>query len=104
MNLLVTNTRNAQAYAIIRALRPYAKKIVATMYGKTRFTARFSHAAHSRLVDKRYCVPSPVEDWRAGNVQRENTPREEAYIQAVERICENEHIDTIFPSWDPKVD
>jgi hypothetical protein len=26
MNLLVTNTRNAQAYAIIRALRPYAKK------------------------------------------------------------------------------
>jgi hypothetical protein len=30
MNLLVTNTRNAQAYGIIRALRPYAEKIVAT--------------------------------------------------------------------------
>lgn len=28
MNLLVTNTRNAQAYAIIQALRPYAQKIV----------------------------------------------------------------------------
>ena len=103
MNLLVTNTRNAQAYAIIRALRPYARKIVVTMYGKTRFTARFSHAAHSRLVDKRYCVPSPVEDWRAGNIQRENTEREEAYIRAVLRICEVEQIDTIFPSWDPKV-
>ena len=36
MNLFVTNTRNAQAYAIIRALKPYARKIVVTMYGKNR--------------------------------------------------------------------
>ena len=100
MNLLVANTRNAQAYAIIRALRPYAEKIVVTMYGKNRLSARLSHAANSRLVDKRYYVPSPVEDWRAGNIGRENTEREEAYIQAVERICEIEKIDTIFPSWD----
>ena len=96
MNLLVANTRNAQAYAIIRALRPYAEKIVVTMYGKNRLSARLSHAANSRLVDKRYYVPSPVEDWRAGNIGRENTEREEAYVQAVERICEIEKIDTIF--------
>ncbi len=103
MNLLVTNTRNAQAYAIIRALRPHAQKIVVTMYGRNRLVARLSHAANSRLVDKRYYVPSPVEDWRAGRIQKENTEREEAYIQAVLRICEREKIDTIFPSFDPQV-
>jgi biotin carboxylase len=103
MNLLVTNTRNTQAYIIIRALRPYAQKIVVTMYGKNRLQARLSHAANSRLVDKRYYVPSPVGDWRAGRIQPENTEREEAYIRAVEQICEREEIDTIFPTWDPKV-
>jgi len=103
MNLLVTNTRNTQAYSIIRALRPYAQKIVVTMYGKNHFVARLSHAANSRLVDKRYYVPSPVEDWRAGRIQKENTDREEAYIQSILRICEKEKIDTIFPSFDPHV-
>jgi predicted ATP-grasp superfamily ATP-dependent carboligase len=44
-----------------------------------------------------------VADWRAGKIQRENTEREEAYIQAVEEICERESIDFIFPTWDPKV-
>ena len=72
MNLLATNTRNAQAYAIIRALRTHAEKIVVTMYGKNRLSARLSHGANSRRVDKRYYVPSPVEDWRAGNIGREN--------------------------------
>ena len=103
MNLLVTNTRNSQAYSVIRALRPHSKKIVVTMFGKNRLAARLSHAANSRLVDKRYYVPSPVEDWRAGKIQRENTAREEAYIQAVLRICEKEKIETIFPSFDPQV-
>jgi len=103
VNLLVTNTRNTQAYSIIRALRPYAQKIVVTMYGKNRLAARLSHAANSRLVDKRYYVPSPVEDWRAGRIQKENTKREEAYIQSILRICEGEKIDTIFPSFDPHV-
>ena len=103
MNLLVTNTRNAQAYGIIRSLRPYAKKIVATMYGPNRFVARLSHAANSRYVDKRYRVPSPVEDWRQGKIQRQNTEREEEYIQEIFRICEKEAIDVIFPSWEPKV-
>jgi len=103
MNLLVTNTRNAQAYGIIRSLRPHARKIVATMYGANRFVARLSHAANSRYVDKRYIVPSPVEDWREGNIQRQNTEREEQYIQAILKICEQESIDVIFPSWEPKV-
>jgi biotin carboxylase len=103
MNLLVTNTRNSQAYSVIRALRPYSKKIVVTMFGKNRLTARLSHAANSRLVDKRYHVPSPAEDWKAGRIQRENTAKEEAYIQAVLSICEKEQIDMIFPSFDPQV-
>jgi biotin carboxylase len=103
MNLLVTNTRNAQAYAIIRALRPYANKIVATMEGDNRVAARLSHAANSRLVDKRYYTPSPEKDWRAGRIQKENTESEEAYIKAIVGICERENIDTIFPSFDPHV-
>ncbi|MET0502168.1 MAG: ATP-grasp domain-containing protein, partial [Candidatus Binatia bacterium] len=103
MNLLVTNTRNSQAYSVIRALRPYSKKIVVTMFGQNRLAARLSHAANSCLVDRRYHVPSPAEDWRAGKIQRENTENEELYIQAVLKICEKENIDTIFPSFDPQV-
>ena len=103
MNILVTNTRNAQAYAGIRALRPYANKIVATMEGDNQLAAWFSHAARSRLVDKRYFTPSPAADWRAGKIQRENTDKEENYIQSVLRICLEEKIDTIFPSFDPHV-
>jgi biotin carboxylase len=99
----VTNTCNAQAYAIIRALRPHAKKIVATMEGENRLAARLSHAANSRLVDKRCYTPSPENDWRAGRIQRDNTHSEEAYIQAVIKICERETIDTIYPSFDPQV-
>jgi hypothetical protein len=30
-----------------------------------------SHAASSRLVDKRYYVPSPVEDWRAEKIAKD---------------------------------
>jgi hypothetical protein len=78
MNLLVTNTHKAQAYAIIRALRPHAEKIVATMEGDNRLVARLSHAANSRLVDKRSYTPSPAKDWRAGRIQKENTESEEA--------------------------
>jgi biotin carboxylase len=103
MNLLVTNTRNAQAYAIIRALRPHADKIVVTMEGEKRASARLSHAANSRLVDKRYYTPSPAKDWRAGRIQQENSEGEEAYIRAVLEICAQENIDTIFPSFDPHV-
>lgn len=103
MKLLVTNTQRHQAYAIVRALRPHADTIVATMAGRTRLHARFSTAACSRLVDKRYHVPSPEADWLAGRVQRENTGREEAYVRRLLDICEQESIDTLFPSYDPQV-
>jgi biotin carboxylase len=103
MNLIVTNTDSSQSYSIIRALRPYAHRIVATIEGKNRFSAKLSQAANSRFVDRRYHVPSPVEDWWAGNIKRENTEREEAFIRAMARICEEQKIDVIFPSWDPYI-
>ncbi len=103
MNLLVTNTQCAQAYSIIRELRQHAAKIVATMNGKYWIQARTAHAANSRYVDKRYHVPSPEDDWLAGNIQPENTEKEEAYVQRIEQICRIEKIDTIFPSYDPDV-
>lgn len=103
MRLLVTNTRTGQAYAIIRSLRPHAEWISAEMYGSNRFTALTSTAALSRLVDRRVVVPSPEIDWSAGIIQRENTDRDEAYVQAIEAICRRDRIDTIFPSYDPQV-
>ena len=103
MNLLVTNTHFPQAYSIILALRPYSTKIVATMSGRTWLQAKTSQAAHSRYVDKRCDVPSPEEDWLAGNVLQENTANEEAYISRIEEICRTEKIGTIFPSYDPDV-
>ena len=54
-------------------------------------------------MDKRYYVPSPAEDWRAGKIQKQNTDAEELYIQAVLKVCEKENIDAIFPSFDPQV-
>ena len=68
-----------------------------------RLRSGLPQAAYSRFVDKRYQVPSPVEDWRAGNIIRENTDREDCFIQAVVQICEKEKIDVVFPSWDPYV-
>lgn len=103
MNLLVTNTYNSQSYAIITALRPHADKIVATLEGGNRFSARLSQIGHSRFLDRRYYVPSPVNDWARGNIMRENTAQEESFIQALMKICEKEKIDVIFPSFDAHV-
>jgi biotin carboxylase len=103
MRLLVTNTQGAQAYSIIRALRPYAKKIVVTMEGKHRWAARSAHAANSRLVDGRYYVPRADLDWASGIIQKENTEREEVYVRRILEICRLEQIDVIFPSYDPLV-
>jgi len=103
MNVLVTNTLNPQSYVIITALRPYAQKIVVTMESGSRFAARSCQAANSRFVDRRYWLPSPVADWQAGNIGRENTESEESFIRSIEEICEREKIDVIFPSWDPYV-
>lgn len=103
MRLLVTNTRTGQAYAIIRSLRPHAEWISATMYGANWLTAHTATAAFSRLVNRRYVVTSPEEDWAAGKIQKENTEREECYIRDIEEICRKDRIDTIFPSYDPQV-
>lgn len=102
MRLLVTNTQTPQAYAIVRALRPHATRVVATLEGEG-WRPRLSHAARSRLVDARYAVPSPVEEWSSGRIGLDVTEREQAFVDAVIRICEHERIDTIFPSWDPYV-
>ena len=102
MRLLVTNPHAPQAYAIIRALRPHATHVVATIEGDGPL-ARLAHAAYSRLVDARERVPAPIEGWRQGRISTENTPLEAAYIDAIERICDRDRIDVIYPSWDPYV-
>ena len=102
-NILVTNVHAQQAYAVIRALRPHANRMIVCVYPKGGILSRLSHGACSRLVDRRYAVPSPVKDWQAGNVQAENSPEEEAYVQAMLDICDAESIDEIYPSWDPDV-
>lgn len=101
MRLLVTNTTTAQAYAVVRALRPYSDVIIATTYG-TRPLGIWPtcNAAYSRLVDRRYHVPDPERDWHEGRIQPENTEREQVFIDAIVDVCEREKIDTIFPSSD----
>ena len=103
MRRLVTNTRQCQAYTIIRSLRPHAEWISATMNGTNWLTAHTATAALSRLVNRRHVVTNPIEDWAAGKIQRENTEREECYIRDIEKICRQDQIDTIFPSYDPQV-
>ena len=103
MNLLVTNTRNIQAYSIIRALRPAARKIVATISGKNPASKWMCHAAYSRYVERRYRVPQVADDWRKGNIRPHNTPGEARYMDRILDICAREAIDTIFPSSDAEV-
>jgi biotin carboxylase len=77
--------------------------VVATVYRERGRLGRLAPAAVSRFVDRTYPVPTAIQDWRRGNIREENTPAEEAYIRAILEICHRERIDTIFPSWDPKV-
>jgi biotin carboxylase len=102
MRLLVTNPQAPQAYAIIRALRPHASRIVVAVEGHG-WRASLAHAARSRLVDARYRLPSPVKAWSAGRVGAEVTPAEQAFLDALLDICLRERIDAVFPSWDPYV-
>jgi carbamoyl-phosphate synthase large subunit len=103
MRLLVTNTKVPQAYAIIRALRPFADHIVATMPGKSRRGQMMSFAAYSRLVDSRYPVRPPDDDRNFERLQAANTDLEAAYLEQILSICERERIDVIFPSHDVEV-
>ncbi len=102
MRLLVTNTCYSQAYYIIRALRPCADRVVATVE-PSRVGPLRSHAAFSRLVDARYRVPDPGADWRRGLVQADNTAAESEFIDRILQICGQESIDVVFPSADPWV-
>jgi biotin carboxylase len=102
MRLLVTNTLAPQTYAIVRALRPHAERIVALVEGEG-FRAKLAPVCHSRLVDATYRVPSPTDNWLAGRVTGDNSPGEEAFVRAITDICHKERIDVIFPSWDPHV-
>jgi len=101
MRILVTNTHSIQAYSIVRALRPHAERIVATLSG-ARLLGFWptDHAAYSRLIDRRYRVPDPEVDWLAGRIQPQNTALEDAFITRILEICARESIDTIFPSSD----
>jgi biotin carboxylase len=103
LNLLVTSAHAPQAYATIRALRPLARRVVVAGYPVKALLGRLPHAAYSRFVDKRYSVPSPVDDWQAGRIQRANSEAEEAYVTAMLGICEREGITAVFPCWDPDV-
>jgi len=103
VNLLVTNRRNAQAYAIIQALRPHADKIVVTIvWGDPAVSAPL---ACGELAAGGRALLCPLR--RGGLAGGEHREGEHGagggHIQAVLRICEVEKIDTIFPSWDPKV-
>jgi len=102
MRILVTNAHTPQAYAIIRALRPHASRIVTTVEGSGPL-APLGHASRSRLVDARYRAPSIVEEWSSGRMATGSSPAEDAWISAIERIADEQRIDVVFPSWDPYV-
>ena len=101
MRLLVTNTHSQQAYSIIRALKPHAERIVATLSGRPPLGFwPADHAAYSRFVDARYRVPDPEQDWLVGRIQETNTNLEDVFVKRILEICAKEKIDTIFPSSD----
>ena len=103
MNVLITNTQEEQPYLILRCLRHVADRIVITVNEGNVFRRWAGISAWSRHVSKRYTVPDCSADWRAGRIDADNTPAEEAYIQRIEAICAKENIDTIFPSYDAEV-
>jgi glutathione synthase/RimK-type ligase-like ATP-grasp enzyme len=102
MRVLVTNAHTPQAYAIVRALRPHADRVVATYEGDGRL-AVLAHAARSRLVDARYRVPTLAGTWTSGAMAAGPSEDEAAWVAAIDHICDREGIDVVFPSWDPYV-
>jgi biotin carboxylase len=101
---MVTNARCSQAYFVLRALRPHADWVTVVMSGARAMGFwPTCHAAYSRLVDHRCRVPDPEMDWHAGRIQPNNTTQEQAFVDKILRVCEQDRIDTIFPSNDPWV-
>lgn len=103
MRLLVTNTKEPQTYVIIRALRPFADHIVATMPGRSRRGQLVAYAAYSRFVDRRYPVQPPSEEWMTAGLGADNTAQDQAYLNQILAICERERIDVIYPSNDSEI-
>ncbi len=103
MRLLVSNSRNAQAYATIRSLRGCAERIVALAERKWPLEQYLAHGAFAPEVDRRVVTGWPTGDWDRGNHSSANTPQEERYIATVERVCAEEAIDWAFPSVDGTV-
>jgi biotin carboxylase len=103
MNLLITNTDEEQSYLILRALRHEVSRIVVTVSEGNLFRRWWNTSAGSRFVSRRYTAPDCSADWRAGRIAADNTPIEELYIRRIEEICELEHIDVVFPSYDAEV-
>jgi len=108
MNVLITNSHEPQAYAILRSLRPDAERIVITT-GEASVGAPADGdgfpgmAVYSRFVDARYEVPQFAGEWLAGRLSEGNSEAEEAYIRRIEEICRLEKVDVIYPSLDPEV-
>jgi len=103
MNLLITNAHEDQAYLIVRSLLEEADRIVVTVCGDSVVQRWAGLALWSRHVSKRYRVPDCAVDWRAGIIQPQNSPAEERYVRCIEKICEIEGINAVFPSYDAEV-
>jgi len=103
LKLLITNTREDQAYMILRCLRGETDRIVATICGDSWIQRWAGMTQWSRYVNKRYRVPDCSVDWKTGRIQPGNTEREERFMQRIEEICEAEEIDVIYPSYDAEV-
>ena len=68
LRLLVTNPWNGQAYCVLRALRPYATRVIVTTYREHGILGRLAPAAVSRFVDGVYPVPFAAQDWQLGRI------------------------------------
>ena len=103
MRLLVTNTHTPQAYAIVRALRPHAERIVALIEGGGLARAA---GARSQVAACGRGLSSARRRWTTGrrdNPAATTRRREAAFVRDVSEVCQRERIDVIFPSWDPYV-
>lgn len=99
MRVLVTDTRNQQAYSIVTALRPHAQRIVVLVEGRNGFRSGLAPSAHSRRVDATYPAPRPPKAW----LSPAPTDDEERYVATLLDVCRRERIDLIMPSRDEAV-
>jgi carbamoyl-phosphate synthase large subunit len=96
--LLIPNARNAQAYAVIRSLRPRATRIVALSERRWPGEAYLAHAVFSPGVDRWRSTPWPGGDWERAGPSSVNTRAEARYLETVEDACREERITCAYPS------